>query len=338
VPLILLQPDQLPRGKRELHAMPAEPGHRQLASQLCGGHASVETLERLRILQPAANGHAIAPQRARQPLADVAYAYDARLREYDAFFDVVRVDPPAYGVFPQSLLVGYRSLLEEGLASGTRMSWAQWSRLCTTFHFMIGFAAGAETRHGTLPVAEPPLLRWNMDPHRRWRTGHHVFFVLTQSLIVTLSCFLEARSDGDLDLAGRSLRLAARLLSGSAAAFVFSGEFSAGQYRDHVRPSMEPPSVSSGFSGLLSPDHHYLVRLLAQLRPALRDLPAELADDHRLFVRALDEAYESHKYVCSRFGGDRGGSLRMSETSEVPAVDVIHRLKVARTKLVRPPQ
>ncbi|MGE5291011.1 MAG: hypothetical protein ACM3ML_28205 [Micromonosporaceae bacterium] len=284
------------------------------------------------------NGTALPEPRARQAEPDVGYKYDARLQEYDTFFGVSRIDPPTYGAFPQSLLVTYRSLLEEGRSCGTRMSWAEWSALCTTFHSMIGFVAGAEARPGTLPVAEPPLLRWHMDPDRRWRVGHHVFFVLTQSLIVVLRCFREAHGEGDMDRARQMLRLGAQLLAGSAAAFVFAAEFSASQYRSRVRPSMEPPSVSAGFSGLMSPDHHYLVKLFALLRPVLRDLPAELAQDHRSFVRALDVTYESHKYVCARFGGDKGASLRMNEASAVPAVDVIHGLKVARTKLVRAPR
>jgi hypothetical protein len=338
MPLLLLQPDQLPRHEMELRAAPAGPGHRMLAARLSSGRAAVGTLEALRILPPALNGRALPDLQTRWPLSDIPYTYDARLREYDTFFGVSRVDPPGSGVFPQSLLVAYRSLLEEGLAAGTRMSWAEWSALCTTFHAMIGFVAGSEARPGPLPVPEPPLLRWHMDPHRRWRTGHHVFFVLTQSLIVVLGCLRAARREGDSDLARRMLRLAARLLGGSAAAFIFAAEFSASQYQARVRPSMEPPAVADGFSGLLSPDHHYLVRLMAKLRPVFRDLPVELVEDHKSFVRALEATYESHKYVCARFGGDRGASLRMSQASALPAVDVIHGLKVARTKLVRSPR
>jgi hypothetical protein len=134
------------------------------------------------------------------------------------------------------------------------------------------------------------------------------------------------------------LGLATRLLGASAVAFVFAGEFSSSQYETQVRPSMEPPAVSGGFSGLMSADHHYLVSLLGVLRPELRDLPAELVADHRRFVAAMERVYEAHKYVCARFGGDRGASLRMSAASTVTAVDVIHGLKLARTKLVRSPR
>jgi len=340
--LILAQPDRLPASERELREAPAAPGHRQLARQLVGAGATGGALDRLRILPSFLM--ADAPREPHRPApAEVAYAYDARMLEYDTYFGVSRAGSASPGVFGHSLLVAYRSLLEEGLTCGTRMSWAQWSALCGTFHAVIGLVVGTGGGDGdagpaTLPVAEPPLLRWHMDPHRRWRVGHHVFFALTQSLIVALNCFRRARADGDTQLARRMLRLAARLLTGSAAAFVFAGEFGAAQYQGQVRPSMEPPDVSAGFSGLLSPDHHYLVKLLALLRPELRALPPDLAADHRLFLAAMESAYESHKYVCARFGGDRSASLRMSQASTVSAVEVINGLKIARTKLVRLPR
>jgi hypothetical protein len=335
--LILLQPDRLPATEAELHAAPTAPGHHRLALQLAGRAGPGDTLERLRVLPHMLHGTAVPGVRAIAVSGDVAYSYSASMLEYDTFFGVSRADPAADGVLAQSLLVAYRSLLEDGLACGTRMSWAQWSALCGTFHAMIGFVAGTGYRPGGLPVAEPPLLRVHSDPRRRWRIGHHVFFVLTQSLIVALGCFRDARAEGDTERARRMLRLATRLLTGSAAAFVFAGEFSAGQYHQRVRPSMEPPAVSAGFSGLLSPDHHYLVRLFGRLRPDLRGLPPELVAEYRGFLAALGQVYESHKYACARFGGDRGASLRMSATSTVAAVDVIQGLKMARTKLVRLP-
>jgi hypothetical protein len=338
--LILVQPDRLPASVRELRAAPPAPGHRQLARELAGvgGAGRTGSLERLRSL-PALLAEP-GPAAADTPPArsDVAYIYDDRLREYDAFFGVTRAAPGAAGAFGQSLFVAYRSVLEEGLGSGSRLSWAEWSGLCAAFHELIALATGTEPGGTVLPVPEPPLLRWHMDPHRRWRIGHHGFFALTQGLIVALNCFRAARAEGDRGTAGRMLGLTARLFDAGAAAFVFTGEFSAAQYQGRVRPSMEPPGVSPGFSGLLSPDHHYLVRLLGLLRPELRDLPAELAPAHRRLAAALAGAYEAHKYVCARFGGDRSVSLRMSEASENTAVDVIHGLKLARGRMVGTPR
>jgi hypothetical protein len=340
--LTLAQPNQLPSCERELHEMPIGPGHLRLATQVvaAGGGAS---LDQLRTLPSWLSGAGPRPGADAAPgrglvRPEISYGYDARLAEYDAFFGVARAELAPVGVVEHSLLVVYRSLLEEAVSCGTRLSWSQWSGLCAAFHEMLGLVTGAGPSAAPLGGPEPPLLRWHLDPDRRWRIGHHVFFVLTQGVIIALSCLRQACADADFDLAARMLRLATRLLIASAAAFAFTAEFSAAQYHGQVRPSMEPPGVSAGFSGLLSPDHHYLVKLLGVLGPQLRDLPPGLAPSHRSFVRAMGTVYEAHKYVCARFGGDGSASLRMSQASTVSAVEVIHGLKVARTKLVRSPR
>ncbi|GAB2813197.1 hypothetical protein [Lentzea nigeriaca] len=326
--LILLHPTSLPRREEQLSLAVDAPAPLRLARRLAAGVSGTDLLDRLRAL-PARSGSVALPERVK---SGVPYTYDHRLREFDEHFGVERVDVDTDGVFARSLLVAYRSLLEEGLASGTRMSWARWSALVSMLQTMIVRCAG-ET--ADLPVAvRPPLLRWHLDPERRWRVGHHVFFVVTQCLIVALQSFVTALREDDLAGARRGLRLATRLLDASSAAFVFTAEFGANQYHHTVRPTMEPPFVSAGFSGLLSPDHHYLVRLFAEVRPTLRALPADLVADHAAFVRALGAVYESHKYVCARFGGDTGASLR---TGALPAVEVLHALKLARTKIVGRP-
>jgi hypothetical protein len=340
--LILAQPSQLPACERELREMPIGPGHLRLARQVVAAGGGV-ALDQLRSLPYWLSGAGPRQGRDAEPgpeRLEVPYGYDERLAEYDAYFGVGRAELATAGVVEHSMLVVYRSLLEEALSGGTRISWRQWSGLCAAFHEMLGLVTGVGVGAGPAPAAvpEPPLLRWHLDPDRRWRIGHHVFFALTQGVIIALSCFRQACADEDIDLAARMLRLATRLLAASAAAFVFTAEFSAAQYHAQVRPSMEPPGVSAGFSGLMSPDHHYLVKLLGVLRPQLRDLPSPLAPAHRSFVMAMGTVYEAHKYVCARFGGDRSASLRMSEASTVSAVEVIHGLKIARTKLVRSPR
>jgi hypothetical protein len=332
--LVLLQPSRLPRTEQELRVPQDSPAPLLLARRLAAGFPASDLLERLRVLPAAPLDDAPDEHAGPAGRPAIGYTYDDRLREFDAFFDVARVERPSGGVFSRGLLVAYRSLLEEGMAAGTRMSWADWSSLCATLQEMICLAVGEDRLAGRVGAPAPPLLRWHMDPHRRWRVGHQVFFVLTQCVIVALQSFQSALAEEDIAAARRNLRLVARLFNGSAAAFVFTAEFSAGQYENGVRPSMEPPFVSPGFSGLLSPDHLYMVKLFARLRPVLRELPAELAPEHRAFVRALGTVYESHKYVCRRFGGGTGTSLRTSAASALPAVDVIHALKLARTKIV----
>lgn len=330
--LVLLQPTALPTREDDLGEVTGAPAPRRLARSLASG-SGTDLLDHLRALPPVLLSDTAPPPGDGR----LGYTYDERLREFDSFFDVSRISEPGDGVFARSLLFGYRSLLEEGMASGTRLSWGDWSGLCAALQVMICRAAGETVPEATVVLTRPPLLRWHMDPDRRWLVGHHVFFVLTQCLIVALHSFHSALSGPDETVARRNLRLATRLLSASASAFVFAAEFRADQYHTRIRPAMEPPFVSAGFSGLLSPDHHYLVRLFAWLRPALRTLPPALVPDHRAFVRALGRVYDSHKYVCARFGGDTAPSLRTSTSSGMPGVDVIHALKLARTKIVGQP-
>ncbi|WP_232667522.1 hypothetical protein [Pseudonocardia sp. TRM90224] len=324
--LVLLHPTALPSGPADPDrtARPG-PGHRAMIRHLAQIRhldqpgAAAQVLDRLRRLPAAPEGMTFG-------------AADPGGAAYDRFFGVSRTST-GQGVFQHSVLVAYRSLLEEGFSYGTRLSWAEWSSLCTALQTMLADPIGDGA--GSLPIPEPRLLRWHLDPDRRWRVGHHVFFVLTQSLIVALNGLSSACDMGRPEEGRSALRLAARLLDASAAAFVFTAEFSSTQYQHRVRPSMEPPSVPAGFSGLLSPDHQHLVRMFARLRPVLRELPAGLSEEHRSLTRALETTYESHKYVCGRFGGDRSASLRMSDTTDVCAVEVIDRLKLARTRAVR---
>lgn len=334
--LTLLHPDLLPRTVAELSALRSGTGHRLLAQQLAEGRPGTAILAHLRLLPPSPNGIPLChPAPAYHSPDDISYDYDRRLADYDTFFDVIRVANPSPGgrtvdIFPHTMFVAYRSLLEEGTATGTHLSWAEWTKLCGAFHTMLGLVCGVVLSRG-VSVPEPRQLRWHLDPDRRWRVGHQVFFALTQSLIVALGCL---RSASDRRRAAWALALITRLLGAVAAAFVFTAEFSPSQYTRQVRPSMEPPSAPVGFSGLLSADHQYLIKLLSAMRPDLRRLATDLPSEHRAFTRAFAGMYESHKYVCRRFNGEKVSSLRMSSTSALTAVEVINGLKLARSKVL----
>src|SRR5204862_471760 len=88
------------------------------------------------------------------------------------------------------------------------------------------------------------VVRVSGDPLRRWRVGHHVFFALIQSLVVTFHWFSSAIAAADLDAAQAALELAATLMWGSAAAFRFAGDFPPEEYDEVVRPSMMPPNLA----------------------------------------------------------------------------------------------
>ncbi len=254
--------------------------------------------------------------------------------EFDDYFGVVRETDPGPGSFAASLFAGYRSLVEEASTVGTRLTWAEWAVMCSAFQAMMCFPD--ESVPALRPVlSTPPMMGTNVDAQRRWVVGHQVFLVLIQALVVALNVYREARRRGDLDAARHGLVGAGRVMAASGSALVFASEFAPGQYAARIRPSMQEPHVSAGFSGLLSADHRHLIRLLAELKPTFADLPPELVPAHSSLVSALAGAYDSHKYVCARFGGGHGVSLRMSARSAFTAVDVIHGLKMARSKSVR---
>lgn len=255
--------------------------------------------------------------------------------EFDDFFGIVRDNAPGPHSFAASLFAGYRSVVDEARAVGTRLTWAEWAEMCSAFQTMMCFPD--ESVPVLRPVlTEPPLMGSNVDAERRWVVGHQIFLALIQALVVALNTYRGGRSRHDLVTARQGLVCAARVMAGSGSALVFASEFAPGQYAGRIRPSMQEPFVSPGFSGLLSADHRFLVRLMGELKTTFTDLPRELVPAHQAFASALAGAYDAHKYVCARFGGTEGVSLRMSSHSAFTAVDVIHGLKVARSHLVRP--
>jgi hypothetical protein len=172
-------------------------------------------------------------------------------------------------------------------------------------------------------------------PMNRWQAGHHVFFVLIQGNVVALERFGQAVKAGDIENARKSLRAASIFMVASGAAMRFAGMYSRQSYDSEVVPTMSPPNVPDGFSGLLSRDHRTLVRLISRLRPVFKNMPFQLEHDHRFFLDCYQSAYASHKYVCSKFGGNERGSLLMGEQSKKTSVGTLTGLEAARLKAAK---
>jgi hypothetical protein len=168
-----------------------------------------------------------------------------------------------------------------------------------------------------------------VSPLQRWQNGHWLFSVLLQGLILAHKQLALALQQQDWPAVNAALTDATQLWWTCAAAFHFAGDFSRAAYTDIVRPSMEPPHEREGFSGLLSVDHHYLVKHLRALKPLLETLPVELQRRHRTYLWALDAMYESHAWVCA-FHVGRGGSLKDPR----PAQDSIRHLKTRSLEAV----
>ncbi|MGD0557449.1 MAG: O-methyltransferase [Streptosporangiaceae bacterium] len=183
-----------------------------------------------------------------------------------------------------------------------------------------------------VPAQFPGVCR-NTDDH--WRIGHRLFFVLIQSMAVTLQCFEDDWTHGRTSDAVRDLAATAALARSSSMAMSYAAAFGIQEYESQVRPSMLPPTVNEGFSGLQTRDHRHLIAVMRQVAPALADarrqadLNAGLGD-----VRAaLQQMYTAHGYVCTHFGGDSMPSLRMEAQQREnarPGMDIVREMAAAR--------
>ena len=129
----------------------------------------------------------------------------------------------------------------------------------------------------------------------------------------------------------RYIALSHSLLQGSGRAFTFTGGFSIEEYMQHIRPTMMPPFVPMSLSGLMSNDHRSLVRVLRDMRPALKALRVQDAAGHDSLADALSEVYELHKHVCERFVG-KLPSIRTAETTDKSGPTIIEQFRKLRLK------
>ena len=101
---------------------------------------------------------------------------------------------------------------------------------------------------------------------------------------------------------------------------------------------MQPPHLEPKFSGLQSRDHRYLLEVLSDLRGLLvqkkpsgeSGATSSAAASYKNFLDEMRNAYDEHKYVCERFGGDTEPSLRMNPNSQISSTSILERFKVRR--------
>lgn len=260
------------------------------------------------------------------------------LAEHDFYFLVHRVHGDPAVVYRHSVLLAYRELLESARDMGSTMDDGPWCALRDGFDAMLHYVDAPFARFacGRRPQPAGELSVGDYDPHRRWRAGHHLFFVQIQSLVIAVNCLTAAFEADDLAGAESALTLMTVLMASSAATLRFAADFSPADYDELVVPSMKPPYLEPGFSGIQSRDHLYLVRLLMKLKPRFRTLDPRLAPTHQRFVEALADAYDAHALVCSRFGGEDRPSLLMAGEAPQLATQAIRSLKRNRLRTVNP--
>ncbi|MGB3532444.1 MAG: hypothetical protein WBA13_02895 [Microcoleaceae cyanobacterium] len=167
-----------------------------------------------------------------------------------------------------------------------------------------------------------------------WKGFHWSFFVNIQGLTICLNRLEKYLNSGDLSQAEIELKTATELMLASGAAMSLAGSFSRAEYEQHIRPMMAPPNVqSANFSGLMSWDHAWLMKVWKRLRPHFKNLPTALQLQHEQFVHAYLELATAHKAVCQKFGGDETGSLRFDRAN---AINILEKFANSRRKLIDP--
>lgn len=245
------------------------------------------------------------------PLAEL----DSGYAEHDRYFQVRRVRRRPAEAFLRGLVRAHALVQQNARQMGVaNLDPAQWRQLHAGLDRILQYV------HRPIPAIAPLLPTQPLDdyqPHRRWLVGHQLFFAVVQGVIVGLNCFVCAAERGDEQDARAAVGVASAFMHSSAAAIRFTADFRPVDYDTLVRPAMAPPAVRTGFSGLQTRDHAFLVGLFTKLRALVARLePGRTGEDFEEFVDATIDAYDAHRLICARFGGDVLPSLRMAANSQ----------------------
>lgn len=331
--LHLLHPEALPRSYGEIQSQ-LTPALSAALRQVTAQPATLPDAEMLSAVRAARA--ALSPPRwtvsARQSNKPVADS-----DSHDEYCRIERVSADeTLDACAHSLLSAFEGLLTEAIEGGTSLSNQQWYQLRAAFRSTLRLLVGelAADPEWTDEQTVTPRRKGarECDPFARWIRGHHVFVALIQCEITTLNCFLAAHAAGEFGLGVYTLDLLRLLFDGSSAALHFAGNFSPAQYENEVRPTMMPPLVPPGMSGVLARDHDHLVHLLRSNRAVFANLEPALKTAYLRVVSAFENTYEAHKLVCSRFVGDEKPSLLSRHEKVAAAVEMLDRVKTTRLK------
>ncbi|WP_158734358.1 hypothetical protein [Streptomyces sp. NRRL F-2747] len=233
--------------------------------------------------------------------------------EHDTFFGVARAHGPA-DLFLRALLVAEIDTALDLARAASSLSPAERSTLVGSGSALLG---QRHERHGSGRLVHPPedCTAPPADEHTaqlRWKSGHRLFFAHLQAITVTCGCAVHARTAAEQ---AAYLDHTVMFCTSAALAMRHAADFAPELYVRSIRPSMTPPHVGSGFSGLQTRDHYYLVQSLDSLGTRL--LPDVAGGKtYRELEDALQRLYAAHVHVCRRFGGDTNVSLRMEASKE----------------------
>lgn len=179
------------------------------------------------------------------------------------------------------------------------------------------------------------LVNPEFKPLLIWKRFHWIFLIFIQGLIICLLRFEKAIKFSQLNQIKIELRTASNLMIGAGAAMELAGSYSKKEYQAQIFPTMKPPNLNlEGFSGLMSWDHAYLVRLWKQNTKNFHNLPPSLQVQYEKFLLAYKSMASSHRHICSKFGGSQvGGSVKHPTDNALLALE---KICLARWQTINP--
>jgi hypothetical protein len=152
----------------------------------------------------------------------------------------------------------------------------------------------------------------------RWKTGHqafHVYLVAMNTMMADADRALQAGRTGPL---AECLHRLAVLYDAATATMQLAADFPVEDYANAVRPSMAPPSVEAGFSGMLNSEHRLMTRALRNLHRSLAarwgtataGWPAEVRRAWDQVDAAKVENIRRHELICEMFVPEGPSLLR----------------------------
>lgn len=149
---------------------------------------------------------------------------------------------------------------------------------------------------------------------RRWKLGHHVFHLYLVAMNTRVEDAADRLEREDWEGLADALDDLARLYDAATSGMRYASEFRQTEYERLVRPSMMPPFVSRGFSGVFNLDHARMLGGVKRLRAAAEEhlgrAPVSLERALGRLAVAHQENRDNHSLVCTKFVPDGESLLR----------------------------
>ena len=325
-----------------IHALPAThvPARSQVQAVL--GHNRLQQYAEL--MPERRTAHvlaALSTQLARpaQSLSAVVDSPNVRDNElHDAYFCVVRADPRDMASHVEGIILAAQALRGEMRSGSDRLGSADFGEIADGIELAFALATGIRPARIALLRTVPPATLSETMIARRWMRGHQLFLVITQAMIASLNHLEDIVGQGrdDSETAGAIEQLVV-LLRAAAGSMRLTGDFPPDVYDTIIRPSMAPPELPDGFSGIFSSDHRFLVSRLREVTPLVSGLKARMHDAHTLLVKAFADLYDDHINVCANFVSSEKNSLLMADGARCTALEQLGKFKKSRLRLLGRP-